>query len=207
VFKSFGGETAGAHAGRDRDVQVLRRLVVGDLRHGFGGGLYFFFESWKRSEKMQMAMDRLLLRMPVFGDLINKSVIARWTRTLSTMFAAGVPLVEALDSVGGASGNAVYRGHRADPEGRLHRLGAHHLDDHHRRVPDHGAADGGHRRGIRLARPHAGQGAEFYEDEVDEMVKGLSSLMEPFIIVILGTLIGGIVVAMYLPIFKLGAVV
>ncbi len=73
------------------------------------GGLYFFLESWKRSEKMQMVMDRLLLRMPVFGDLINKSVIARWTRTLSTMFAAGVPLVEALDSVGGASGNAVYR--------------------------------------------------------------------------------------------------
>ena len=98
-------------------------------------------------------------------------------------------------------------GHRADPEGRLHRLGADHLDDHHRRVPDHGAADGGHRRRVGLARPHAGQGAEFYEEEVDEMVKGLSSLMEPFIIVILGVLIGGIVVSMYLPIFKLGAVV
>ena len=74
-----------------------------------GGGAYFFFQAWRRSEKMQMFMDRLLLRLPVFGDLINKSVIARWTRTLSTMFAAGVPLVEALDSVGGASGNAVYR--------------------------------------------------------------------------------------------------
>ena len=73
-----------------------------------GGGGYVFLQTWKRSEKMQMVMDRLLLRLPVFGDLINKSVIARWTRTLSTMFAAGVPLVEALDSVGGASGNAVY---------------------------------------------------------------------------------------------------
>jgi type IV pilus assembly protein PilC len=88
-----------------------------------GGGGYFFFESWKRSEKMQMAMDRLLLRVPVFGDLINKSVIARWTRTLSTMFAAGVPLVEALDSVGGASGNAVYawppsRSRRTSPPAR-----------------------------------------------------------------------------------------
>ena len=73
---------------------------------GLGGGIYFFLQSWKRSEKMQKFMDRLLLRVPVFGELVNKSSIARWTRTLSTMFAAGVPLVEALDSVGGASGNA-----------------------------------------------------------------------------------------------------
>ena len=73
------------------------------------GGAYVFFESWKRSVKMQKTMDRLLLRVPVFGDLVRKSSIARWTRTLSTMFAAGVPLVEALDSVGGASGNAVYQ--------------------------------------------------------------------------------------------------
>jgi type IV pilus assembly protein PilC len=74
-----------------------------------GGGIYFFFESWKRSEKMQRAMDRLLLKIPVFGELVNKAAVARWTRTLSTMFAAGVPLVEALDSVGGAAGNAVFR--------------------------------------------------------------------------------------------------
>jgi type IV pilus assembly protein PilC len=145
--------------------------------------------------------------VPVFGDLINKSVIARWTRTLSTMFAAGVPLVEALDSVGGASGNASTRwppsrSRRTCPPARPD-----HLDDGHRRLPGDGAADGGHRRGVRLARPHAGKAAEFYEDEVDEMVKGLSSLMEPFIIVILGVIIGGIVVSMYLPIFKLGAVV
>lgn len=73
-----------------------------------GGGMYFFFQAWKRNEKMQMFMDRLMLKLPVFGPLVEKSVIARWTRTLSTMFAAGVPLVEALDSVGGASGNSLY---------------------------------------------------------------------------------------------------
>jgi type IV pilus assembly protein PilC len=73
-----------------------------------GGGAYFFFQAWRRSEKMQMFMDRLLLKVPIFGVLVEKSVIARWTRTLSTMFAAGVPLVEALDSVGGASGNMLY---------------------------------------------------------------------------------------------------
>ena len=172
------------------------------------GGLYFFFESWKRSEKMQMAMDRILLRIPIFGDLINKSVLARWTRTLSTMFAAGVPLVEALDSVGGASGNAVY---------------AQATEQIQRDVSTGSAlttamtstgvfptmvlqmASIGEESG---ALDHMlAKAAEFYEDEVDEMVKGLSSLMEPFIIVILGVLIGGIVVAMYLPIFKLGAVV
>jgi len=75
---------------------------------GIGGGFYFFFQAWQRNEKVQHFMDRMLLKMPIFGDLVEKSVIARWTRTLSTMFAAGVPLVEALDSVGGASGNSVY---------------------------------------------------------------------------------------------------
>ncbi|MGC4441673.1 type II secretion system F family protein, partial [Streptococcus suis] len=69
-----------------------------------GGGFFFFMQAWRRNEKMQMFMDRLLLRIPVFGVLIDKSCVARWTRTLSTMFAAGVPLVEALDSVGGAAG-------------------------------------------------------------------------------------------------------
>src|SRR5574343_347242 len=79
-------------------------LIFGTI----GGGLYFFFQAWRRNEKMQHFMDRMLLRIPIFGTLIEKSVVARWTRTLSTMFAAGVPLVEALDSVGGASGNSVY---------------------------------------------------------------------------------------------------
>ncbi|GAP34850.1 type II secretion system F family protein [Piscinibacter sakaiensis] len=173
-----------------------------------GGGVYFFMQSWKRSEKMQKAMDRLLLRVPVFGDLVNKSAVARWTRTLSTMFAAGVPLVEALDSVGGASGNAVF----AEATEKIQRdvaTGAALTTSMQTTGvfpnmvlqmcaigEESGAID-----------QMLSKAAEFYEDEVDEAVKGLSSLMEPFIIVILGTLIGGIVVAMYLPIFKLGQVV
>ncbi len=173
-----------------------------------GGGVYFFMQSWKRSEKMQKAMDRLLLKVPVFGPLVNKSAVARWTRTLSTMFAAGVPLVEALDSVGGASGNAVF----AEATEKIQRdvsTGA--------ALTSSMQATGvfptmvlqmsaiGEESGA--LDQMLSKAAEFYEDEVDEAVKGLSSLMEPFIIVILGTLIGGIVVAMYLPIFKLGQVV
>lgn len=173
-----------------------------------GGGVYFFLESWKRSEKMQKTMDRLLLKVPVFGDLVNKSAVARWTRTLSTMFAAGVPLVEALDSVGGASGNAVFK-EATDQIQKDVSTGASLTAS----MQTTGVFPTmviqmcaiGEESGSLDAM--LGKAAEFYEDEVDEAVKGLSSLMEPFIIVILGTLIGGIVVAMYLPIFKLGAVV
>jgi type IV pilus assembly protein PilC len=173
-----------------------------------GGGTYFFFESWKRSEKMQKAMDRLLLRVPVFGDLVNKSAVARWTRTLSTMFAAGVPLVEALDSVGGASGNAVFAeateaiqkdvSTGASLTTSMQTTGV--FPNMVLQMCAIGEESGSLDQML-------GKAAEFYEDEVDEAVKGLSSLMEPFIIVILGTLIGGIVVSMYLPIFKLGQVV
>jgi type IV pilus assembly protein PilC len=173
-----------------------------------GGGLYFFFQTWKRSEKMQMFMDRLLLKFPVFGDLIFKSVIARWTRTLSTMFAAGVPLVEALDSVGGASGNAVF----AQATEQIQRD----VSTGSALTTSMTATGVFPTMVLQMAAIGEESGsldhmlakaAEFYEEEVDEMVKGLSSLMEPFIIVILGVLIGGIVVSMYLPIFKLGAVV
>ena len=173
-----------------------------------GGGIYFFMQTWKRSIKMQKYMDRLLLKVPVFGDLVNKSSIARWTRTLSTMFAAGVPLVEALDSVGGASGNAVFAEATEKIQKDVSTGSA---------LTTSMQATGvfpvmvlqmcaiGEESGSLDAM--LGKAAEFYEDEVDEAVKGLSSLMEPFIIVILGTLIGGIVVSMYLPIFKLGQVV
>ena len=179
------------------------------LIFGIGGGaIYFFMQSWRRSVKMQKYMDRLLLKMPVFGDLVNKSSIARWTRTLSTMFAAGVPLVEALDSVGGAAGNAVFAEATEKIQKDVSTGSA---------LTTSMQATGvfpvmvlqmcaiGEESGSLDAM--LGKAAEFYEDEVDEAVKGLSSLMEPFIIVILGTLIGGIVVSMYLPIFKLGAVV
>jgi type IV pilus assembly protein PilC len=173
-----------------------------------GGGAYFFIQSWRRSEKMQKTMDRLLLKIPVFGDLINKSVIARWTRTLSTMFAAGVPLVEALDSVGGASGNAVYveatqQIQKDVSTGSALTTSMQSTGVFPTMVLQMSAI--GEESG---SLDHMlGKAAEFYEDEVDEMVKGLSALMEPFIIVILGVLIGGIVISMYLPIFKIGSVV
>jgi type IV pilus assembly protein PilC len=172
------------------------------------GGSYFFMQSWKRSVKMQKFMDRLLLRIPVFGELVNKSSVARWTRTLSTMFAAGVPLVEALDSVGGASGNAVFQEATEQIQRDVSTGSALTTSMQTTGVfptmvvqmcaigEESGSLD-----------QMLGKAAEFYEDEVDEAVKGLSTLMEPFIIVILGTLIGGIVVSMYLPIFKLGQVV
>ncbi|WP_353234881.1 type II secretion system F family protein [Diaphorobacter ruginosibacter] len=173
----------------------------------FGGG-YFFIQAWKRSEKMQRFMDRLLLKMPIFGALIDKSCVARWTRTLSTMFAAGVPLVEALDSVGGASGNSVY----ADATDKIQQevatgtsltnamTNANVFPSMVLQMCAIGEESGSIDHML-------GKAADFYESEVDEMVAGLSSLMEPIIIVFLGGLIGGIVVSMYLPIFKLGQVV
>ena len=173
-----------------------------------GGSCYFFMQAWRRNEKMQRVMDRLLLRIPVFGILLEKSAVARWTRTLSTMFAAGVPLVEALDSVGGAAGNSVYA------------VATEKIQQEVSTGTSLTAAMGnanvfpsmvlqmcaiGEESG---SIDHMlGKAADFYEAEVDEMVAGLSSLMEPIIIVFLGTLIGGIVVSMYLPIFKLGQVV
>jgi type IV pilus assembly protein PilC len=175
---------------------------------GIGGGIYFFMQAWKRNEKVQKFMDRLLLKVPVFGTLIEKSCIARWTRTLATMFAAGVPLVEALDSVGGASGNSLY----ADATTRI------------QQEVSTGTSLTAAMQNVNLfpsmviqmtaigeesgSIDHMlGKAADFYESEVDDMVAGLSSLMEPIIIVFLGTIIGGIVISMYLPIFKLGQVV
>ena len=175
---------------------------------GIGGTIYFFLQAWKRSEKMQKVMDRMLLKMPVFGTLIEKSVIARWTRTLSTMFAAGVPLVEALDSVGGASGNSLY----ADATEKIQQE----VSTGTSLTAAMGNANLFPTMVLQMCAigeesgsvDHMlGKAADFYEAEVDEMVAGLSSLMEPIIIVFLGTIIGGIVVSMYLPIFKLGQVV
>ncbi|GAB1387029.1 type II secretion system F family protein [Melaminivora sp.] len=173
-----------------------------------GGGFYFFMQAWRRSERMQQSMDRLLLKLPIFGELINKSAVARWTRTLSTMFAAGVPLVEALDSVGGASGNYVYSSATEKIQQEVSTgtsltaaMGnANVFPSMVLQMTAIGEESG--------ALDHMlGKAADFYEEEVDEMVAGLSSLMEPIIIVFLGTIIGGIVVSMYLPIFKLGQVV
>ncbi len=207
VFTSFGADLPGA---------TLFVMAVSDffVRYwyaifgGIFGSGYAFFWTWKRSQKMQIFMDRVMLRIPVFGDLVRKSSIARWTRTLSTMFAAGVPLVEALDSVAGASGNYEYyvatkkiqsevatgssltsamQGTEVFPNMVIQMVSI---------GEESGSLDG------MLSKV-----ADFFEQEVDDAVEALSSLMEPMIMVVLGTLIGGMVIAMYLPIFKLGAVV
>ncbi len=173
---------------------------------GIGG--YFAFQSWKRSAKVQEAVDRGLLQLPVFGELIRKGALARWTRTLATMFGAGVPLVEALDSVGGSSGNIVYRRatERIQQEVATGTSLTMAMQSSGVFPPlvlqmtaigeESGSLD-----------QMLGKAADIYEAEVDEIVKALSSLLEPIIIVVLGALIGGLVVAMYLPIFNLGKVV
>ena len=173
-----------------------------------GAGIYFFLQAWRRNPQLQRFMDRLMLRIPIFGPLVEKSVVARWTRTLSTMFAAGVPLVEALDSVGGASGNWLY----ADATQQIQQevstgtsltMAMSNTSIFPSMVVQMCAI--GEESG---SIDHMlGKAADFYEQEVDDMVAGLSSLMEPIIIVVLGTIIGGIVVSMYLPIFKLGQVI
>jgi type IV pilus assembly protein PilC len=172
------------------------------------GGSYMFMQTWKRSERMQMGMDRLVLKLPIFGELLHKASVARWSRTLSTMFAAGVPLVEALDSVGGASGNRVFQVatdqiQRSVATGAALTTSMQTTGIFPNMVLQMSAI--GEESGSLDAM--LGKVADFYEAEVDEAVKSLSSLMEPIIIVFLGTLIGGIVVSMYLPIFKLGQVV
>jgi type IV pilus assembly protein PilC len=173
-----------------------------------GGAIYGFLEAWKRSLAVQVFMDKFMLRVPVFGDLVKKSAIARWTRTLSTMFAAGVPLVEALDSVGGAAGNYVYAQATKQIKHEVSTGTSLTIAMQNSGVfptmvtqmcsigEETGALDA-----------MLGKVADFYEQEVDDAVEALSSLMEPVIMVVLGTLIGGMVIAMYLPIFKIGQAV
>jgi len=172
------------------------------------GGVWGFLAMWKRSLPVQIFMDRLMLRIPVFGDLVRKSTIARWTRTLSTMFAAGVPLVEALESVGGAAGNYIYL--MATKEIQKKVTGGTSLTAAMQETnvfpsmviqmvsigEESGALDA-----------MLGKVADFFEAEVDDSVDALTSLMEPMIMVVLGVLIGGMVIAMYLPIFKIGQAV
>ena len=175
---------------------------------GVGMSVFLFLRAWRRSLQMQSFMDRLLLKLPVFGDVIRKATIARWTRTLATMFAAGVPLVESLDSVGGAAGNAVYLDATRKIQSEVSTgssltVAMQNADVFPNMVTQMVAI--GEESGTLDAM--LGKVADFYEEEVDQAVASLSSLMEPAIMVILGVLIGGLVVAMYLPIFKLGSVV
>jgi len=180
-------------------------LFVGAVVAGAG---YTFIYFKKRSRNMRRSLDRMMLKFPIIGPILVKAAIARFARTLATMFAAGVPLVEAMESVAGATGNIVYE------EATL-------------RMKDEVAT------GQRLQRAMENTGlfpnmvvqmiavgeesgsldtmsskvAEFYESEVDNAVDSMSSLLEPLIMAILGVLVGGMVIAMYLPIFKLGAAI
>ena len=158
LFKGFGADLPGPTL----VVMAISDWFVGNWYIVFPaliGGVWFFLYSWKRSVTMQRFMDRLILKLPIFGDVIRKACIARWCRTLATMFAAGVPLVESLDSVAGAAGNYVYfEATKKVQAGGVHGHGPHGRDDQHGRLPEHGAADVRHRRGVRRARLDAEQG-------------------------------------------------
>jgi type IV pilus assembly protein PilC len=179
-------------------------LILGALV----GSAWLLLRALQRSEPMQVRLDQMLLALPIFGMLVQKSCVARWARTLSAMFAAGVPLVEALDSVGGACGNAVYASATQKIRSEISTgQGLSAAMANAKVFPamllqmcaigeESGAIDS-----------MLGKAAEVYEAEVDDMLSGLASLIEPVIIVLLGLVIGSIVVAMYLPIFKLGQVV
>ncbi len=175
---------------------------------GIGGSIYFFMHAWRRSPKMQMVMDRMLLKAPIFGDVIRKATIARWLRTLSTMFAAGVPLVEALDSVGGASGNIVYQLATKKIQQEVSTGTSLTIAMQNANVfPNMVLQMAGIGEESGSIDSMLSKAADIFEREVDDAVESLSSLLEPLIMAILGVLIGGLVVAMYLPIFKLGQVV
>jgi type IV pilus assembly protein PilC len=173
----------------------------------FGAG-WLFMNALKRSEAMQFAMDRLMLKAPVVGDMVRKATIARWTRTLSTMFAAGVPLVEALDSVAGAAGNRIYYQATKKIQAEVSTGSSLTVSMQNAGVFPNMVLQMcaiGEESGSLDAM--LGKVADFFEREVDDAVDALSSLMEPLIMAVLGVIIGGLVIAMYLPIFKMGQVV
>ncbi len=179
----------------------------GFLMVGFGVFAGFMF-AYKRSLKMQYAMDRLLLKVPVIGQVLHNSAIARFSRTLGVTFAAGVPLVEALDNVAGATGNRVYGqavmrmkedvavGYPVNMAMKQVNLFPHMVVQMTAIGEEAGALD------AMLFKV-----AEFYEEEVNNAVDAMSSLIEPFVMVIIGGLVGSIVIAMYLPIFKLAGAI
>lgn len=207
MFESFGG-----------DLPALTKLVIelsGIFQEywwaifgGLGAAGYFLINLKKRSKKFNELIDRVILNVPVIGDIITKATIARFARTLSTMFAAGMPLVEAMETVAHAAGNSVYTnaiiGMRDEvATGQMMNVSMKETGLFPNMVvqmlaigEETGSVDS------MLAKV-----ADFYEEEVDNMVDGLSSLLEPMIMAVLGVVIGGLVIAMYLPIFKMGQVV
>jgi type IV pilus assembly protein PilC len=184
-----------------QDQGVFIAIVLGAI-----GWTFFYFK--KRSKAMRMFLDRVVLKLPIIGPILNKAAIARYARTLSTMFAAGVPLVEALDSVAGATGNIVYE--QAVEKMRDEVATGQRLQ---RAMENTGLFPNMVIQMIAVGEESgsldemSGKVATFYEAEVDNAVDAMSSLLEPLIMAILGVLVGGLVIAMYLPIFKLGAVV
>jgi type IV pilus assembly protein PilC len=175
---------------------------------GLAGSVYGFTEAKKRSPKFAHTLDRLVLKLPIIGEILTKAIIARYARTLSTMFAAGVPLVEAMESVAGAAGNQVFgdailqmrddvaTGQQLQLAMTQTGLFPNMVNQMVAIGEESGSLDG------MLAKV-----ADFYEQEVDDAVDGLSSLLEPLIMAVLGVLVGGLVVAMYLPIFKMGSAI
>jgi type IV pilus assembly protein PilC len=207
LFKGFGADLP---AFTQMVINLSRFVQAQGIYIGIvvAGGVYAFMYFKKRSRKMREFLDRLSLKMPIIGPILVKAAIARYARTLSTMFSAGVPLVEALDSVAGATGNIVYENavlKMKDEVSTGQRL--------QRAMENTGLFPNmvvqmiavGEESGSLDAM--SGKVASFYEEDVDNAVDSMSSLLEPMIMAILGVLVGGLVIAMYLPIFKLGAVV
>ena len=207
LFKDFGG-----------DLPALTKMVI-ELSEFFQeywyvifgviiGAVMGFSYAYKRSPKMQHTMDRTLLKSPVIGPIVKKATIARFARTLSTMFAAGVPLVEALDSVAGAAGNRVYYegtlAIKSDVSTGMQLQSAMNNTGLFPNMVVQMVAIGEESGELDVM---LGKVADFYEAEVDDAVAGLSSLLEPIIMAFLGIVIGGLVVAMYLPIFKMASTV
>ncbi len=207
VFKGFGADLPAF----TQFVMTLSNLFIDYWYMIFGGIIlcvFAFIEGKRRSPKFRYLLDRVFLRMPIFGALLNKAAVARFARTLATMFAAGVPLVDSLTSVAGAAGNIVYTNAILDMKdkvstGQQLQLAMKQTNLFPSMVvqmiaigEESGSID-----------TMLNKVADFYEEEVDAAVDGLSSLLEPLIMVILGVLVGGLVIAMYLPIFQMGAVV
>jgi type IV pilus assembly protein PilC len=207
LFKGFGADLPAF----TQMVINLSRFVQDQgwwLAFVIGGGIYALIQFHKRSRAMREFIDRMSLKMPIIGPILTKAAIARYARTLSTMFSAGVPLVEALDSVAGATGNSVYEKavlRMKDEVATGQRL--------QRAMENSGLFPNMVIQMIAVGEESgsldemAGKVATFYEQDVDNAVDAMSSLLEPLIMAILGVLVGGLVIAMYLPIFKLGAVI
>ena len=207
MFKGFGAELPAMTqfvVGLSHFMRDYWWLIFGSLF----GSVFFIAYTYKRSEKMQHTVDRMVLRAPVVGDIVKKATIARYARTLGTMFAAGVPLVESLDSVAGAAGNRVYY------EGVMAIKNEVSTGTHLRVAMEHtGLFPNMVVQMVAIGEESGeldkmlGKVADFYEEEVDNAVESLSSLIEPMIMAFLGVVVGGLVIAMYLPIFKLASVV